>query len=141
MVWSFVYVVNFLFKPLPWHIQTIGQLLSFEIVKDLKSIRFFIFGNVFCNSRQCMKFLTCFATNSIFLIFKWKVTACIYNIYIFLTISHNCCFQWWNPWYLREQGVKEKEINDIWKHLLSSWWNWTIQTFILQLFQGYSWLH
>ena len=30
----------FLFKPLPWHIQTIGQLLNFEIVKDLKSIRF-----------------------------------------------------------------------------------------------------
>ena len=28
-----------LFKPFPWHIQTIGQLLNRDIMKDLNSLR------------------------------------------------------------------------------------------------------
>ena len=48
-----------------------------------------------------------------------------YCLYRFLIISHNCCFQWWNLWYLPEQVDKEKETNGIWKHVLSSCWNWT----------------
>ena len=34
----------------------------------------FICGNVFWNSRQCMESLTCFTTNSIYMILEWKVT-------------------------------------------------------------------
>ena len=48
-----------------------------------------------------------------------------YGLYRFLIISHNCCFQWWSLWYLPEQVDKEKETNGIWKHVLSSCWNWT----------------
>ena len=34
-----------LFKPQPWHIQTIEQWLNWEIMKDLKNMFLIIFGN------------------------------------------------------------------------------------------------
>ena len=56
----------------------------------------FICGNVFWNSRQCMESLTCFTTNSIYMILE------------FLTISHNFCFVWWNLWHSPENFDKKK---------------------------------
>ena len=47
----------------------VGQWLNCKIMKDLNSIRFLLFANAFCIPRQCIKFLTCNATNSVYMIF------------------------------------------------------------------------
>ena len=124
-----------LFKPLPWHISTIGQ----EFVKlwIIWIAYVFLF-------RKCI--LQSWTMHEVFDLlcnkfYLYDIQMKSYCLYRSLVISQNCCFYRWNLGYLLEQGGNEKETNGIWKHLLSSCWNWTIQTFFLQLFQGYSWLH
>ena len=34
------------------------------------------------------------------ILFRCYLNQKLLSIYIFLTISHNCCFQWWNLWHL-----------------------------------------
>ena len=47
----------------------VGQWLNCKIMKDLNSILFLLFANAFRIPRQCIKFLTCNATNSVYMIF------------------------------------------------------------------------
>ena len=67
------------------------------------------------------------------ILFIWYSKEKLLSIYIPNNSSiadfNNCCFQLLNLWYLLQQFDKEKQKSDIWKHLLSSCWNWILQTF------------